>query len=311
MKRVAVGVLAIVALALALSWMRREDAARATPSTSIPSAQSAAARPIAAKPAVAMAPIALPPANVPMSQAIPVLHAAAIAGSAPAACRLAMEILRCRKYSTQASQLERLRKLRDKPDTPSDARPKLAEMVAKAEKDVSALAPVCDGAQAPVDVPWQLLLSAGQSGHVPSMAWFVMSDAVHGGIAWDPDALSAYRTFAFQFLTRAAAAGDSRAMEALGKEHMAQGTGTRAIPYDPVRGRAILVALQRAATPEYRGRLTIEIADATQMARLTTTQIQASDGLATTLLPPDFPRNAAGQVEMGSENPDGVFGCGN
>ncbi|HEX4333293.1 MAG TPA: hypothetical protein VH040_14215 [Usitatibacter sp.] len=181
--------------------------------------------------------------------------------------------------------------------------------VAGMEQSIRALAPVCQDAPQTGDVPWRLLLSAAQSGHVPSMTRFVTSGATHSGIEWDVEALAAYRTFAMPFLSQAAAAGDVSAIETLGKEHLETSHGTRAVPFDPVRGRAYLMALYQSAAPGYRERLKNEIENGTRSARLDDAEVRAADAMAPTLLPPNLARNAAGEIEKPDAKADGVSGC--
>ena len=71
------------------------------------------------------------------------------------------------------------------------------------------------------------------------MARFASRGAIHDGPergVWDLDAIGAYREHAFTFLQRGVKEGDAASIERLGTEQMTPGIGTRAVPFDPVRG---------------------------------------------------------------------------
>lgn len=133
--------------------------------------------------------------------------------------------------------------------------------------------------------PWRTLLDSARRGHVPSMTRFVMValPTRYNEDSWDLEAAAAYRDHAFAFLTRAAEAGDGTAVRKLAQEHLSPGFGTRAVPYDRVRGLAYARLLLRLADPNWRSRLDREMMnDVTVEAE----EVARADALAPTLLPP-------------------------
>jgi len=86
-----------------------------------------------------------------------------------------------------------------------------------------------------------------------------------------------------EHLRRAAEAGDGTAVRKLAEEHLSPGGGTRAIPYDRIRGIAYARLLLRVADPDWRERLNRELFNA---ARVEPAEVAKADALVPTLLPP-------------------------
>lgn len=302
--------LAIIAmLALGLLWLDKAGsshaAARAHPvamKSASPAASGAAPRD--ASP--------LPPPNAPLAQVFEPLRAAAARGNGAAACRLAMEIQRCAAHAYDVEGLESIKRV---PASQLLLKGRFAELftsaMAQLRAKIGADAPVCEGVPASDVRPWRLLLDAALQGHVPSMARFASRESLRdakGRGEWDLDAYGAYRAYAFDFLRRAAGEGDAASIERLGVEHLTRGAGTRAIPFDPVRGLAYLRALSARATTEYRKRLEDTAQSLAASARMTPADIAAADTLAATVLPPEVLARLDG-IANPVHGPEDDFGC--
>jgi hypothetical protein len=195
----------------------------------------------------------LPPDDMPLVQAVDSLRAAASAGNGAAGCRLAMELLRCQSWRHDVV-------LANPPPVPpdlsADRKANLERGTRAAAERVERLRPACEGVKEGSErEAWRLLLQAALDGHVPSMTKFGGRVAIqpHPNDEYDLEPFAQYRAHALDFLTRAAAAGDARAYVMLGSRMMSRGdSGTRAIPFDPVRGIAYMKALARNAEPGLR-----------------------------------------------------------
>ncbi|HET9652075.1 MAG TPA: hypothetical protein VFP36_07785, partial [Usitatibacter sp.] len=230
----------------------------------------------------------------------------------PAACRLAMEMQRCAAHEYD---VEGLASIRRTPPSQLIMKGKFAEFFATAlaqlREKVSTEGPVCNAVPATEVRPWRLLLDAALQGHVPSMVKFASGTALReakGRGEWDLDAFGAYRAYAFDFLRRAAGEGDAAAIERLGIEHLTRGAGTRAIPFDPVRGLAYLKALSLHAAPEYRKQLDEAAQSLSAKARMASADIGAADALAATVLPPEALARLEG-ASRPDHGPADDFGC--
>ena len=244
----------------------------------------------------------LPPANAPLAEVADSLRAAAAAGNGAAACRLAMELIRCRVYRYD------LESLKNRPLLPEtyDARQRaqIEQMHAATQQRVARIRSVCEGVPDGSDrEAWRLLFEAAKRGHVPSMTKFGMRTGLSGmggGDEFDLEGFAAYRMYALQFLTDAAAAGDGRAYLALGEEHLRPNAGTRAIPYDPVRGLGYMKALARNAAGVTRNLTTKRIQEV-----VTREKISAADQLRADVLAEDLeaPLRKAAPIELAA-HPD-------
>lgn len=200
-----------------------------------------------------------------------------------AACRLAMELLRC--TTVARSNL-------------------LAAREARADD------PKC--ATLPAEVPpWKLLLQAAGHGHVPSMTQFANGNAIgiRSSLAlWDVEAVAEYREHAYAFLVRAAEAGDGAAVARLARELLAPGLGTRAVPYDPVRGLAYAKVLARHADGDWRERIEGIILADREPTPISLADRARAEALSRTILP----AAAEAKLEQWSplrESADAGWGC--
>jgi hypothetical protein len=89
---------------------------------------------------------------------------------------------------------------------------------------------------------------------------------------------------------------------------MTYSVGTRAIPFDPVRGLAYLQALSAHAAPPYRQFLESRSLDLTRMARMTPADIARAESEAASILPPASLelRDDIAKPEHGAQDD---FGC--
>jgi len=248
----------------------------------------------------------LPPPNAPLREIQASLRAAAAQGDETAGCRLAMELLRCVQYNRDlrmTGQIDALRKRGVLQQAAGEANAKLSAV----QRRIEANAPVCAGVSTESGAePWRLLLEGARAGHVPSMINFATAPLTYDrNEEWSADALAAYRTFALPFLTTAAAAGNAAAIEKLGFEYLAPGAGTRAVPFDPVRGLAYLKALSAL---ESRGGLRQRAEAAAKAANMTVEQVAEADVLSSTILPSSAVQNLGHRSEA-SASPLNHFGC--
>lgn len=243
----------------------------------------------------------LPPPDAPMSAALPLLRAAAMNGNPAASCRLAIELHRCAGAESLQSRIAELDRLPAKAAT--------VVLVAKRRADLVAKLKACD-TMPPSDLaPWKLMLDAALGGHVPSMARFgsrVLSRSSSG--EWDLDAIGAYRDHAYDFLRRAAEAGDVEAIQDLGFELMSYSVGTRAIPFEPVRGLAYVKALSAHAAPPYRQFLESRALELGRIARMSDADIARAEADAATVLPAAALARLDGVARPQHDEQDN-FGC--
>ena len=108
-------------------------------------------------------------------------------------------------------------------------------------------------------VPWRPVFEAARDGHVPSMVRFADGSLFRPSVEWDLEAMALYRTHGYEFLRRAAEAGDGTAMTKLAREMVTAGAGEGAIPFDRVRGLAYARLLLRHADPDWQARLTSQM----------------------------------------------------
>jgi len=228
MKRVAVTMAAALLLAAAFFTLERSGPARQAAAPSAPEASSRGA-------SSALAGLAGVDAS--KTKEVASKSRVAFAGSTTdprdaASCRLAMELSRCERARIHL---------------------RFVPAAARAwQEDAS-----CNDVRS--DAPsWKLLLEAAKRGHVPSMARFGSGAVIlRGGSVeeYDLEALAEWRAHAYDFLQRAAAAGEGDAIARLARELAEGGRGTRAVPYDPVRGLAYGLVLMRHAEPTAASRV--------------------------------------------------------
>jgi hypothetical protein len=222
--------------------------------------QGIAKRSSAANPLRPVARMLLPPPNTPLAGVFPELVRAARSGDPGAMCRLAFEMARC------GPTLERYRRMEamytdllvyDEPD--EQRRGNLLQMLARNTAKREELDSICVGVELPRDLaPWRLLRDAARGGHVPSMLRFAVEFPVDfENLLDDVDGLVAYRDEQFQFLERAAAAGNAKAAHSLFWAYAGEGGMFLAGKprEDPVEALAYALALEGIGNPASRERL--------------------------------------------------------
>lgn len=303
-----------VILCLALGWIFREDVSAPSKPGVVPTAPLpspvATGRPVdpgtssrtAAKPTAP-----LPPRDTPVAQILEPLKLAAAAGDAPAACRLAMEIVRCARWRREVANL--VSHQRERFAYPPEMRSRVDNHYAELQRRIDKERPVCEGLPAQSESPWRLLLTAARAGHVPSMVQFSGTDVVrsrYNDTEWEFEALAAYREYAFGFLVKGAETGDPRAIQHLAVELVTPGPGTRAIPYDPVRGYAYLKALSGFAE-SWRAKMMEEQLGSIR-ARLGPLDQARAEALSFTILSREATQRLRG-ASLEAPGPETDFGC--
>jgi hypothetical protein len=241
-------ILILIAVSLAawiLAWLWWRD-----PATRGQAVANRADLPTSRPPSVTRQPVSSTlTANVerdqPLMQVAGVLREAAASGDGAAGCRLAMELVRCLYYRRD---LDSLRNKANVIVPDAEARKSMEAGFAFTQKQVDRLRPICEGVAAGSEREvWRLLLAAAKAGHVRSMTKFGAGTGLRSlaDQEFDLEGFAAYRMYAHDLLTQAAAAGEPRAFLILGEGYLRASTGTPAIPYDPVRGVAYLKALVR------------------------------------------------------------------
>jgi hypothetical protein len=149
----------------------------------------------------------LPPPDTPVRDVLAQLQSAASLGEPHAACRVGMELVKCRS-------IDGLQKLYDAADvsSPPDSRQaidarQLQESVAD---EIGRLRSLCDGVgRSQTSEGWRYLLSAASAGSVAAMSQFVRAPGLDlSNPAADAEGWLAYRDNAPRYLARAIAAGD-------------------------------------------------------------------------------------------------------
>jgi hypothetical protein len=249
--------------------------------------------------------------NAPLAPVLPALREAGMRGDGPAACRYAMEVTRCAQHARDVESEKSMRQfLEREKGIPPGKREQIDRLMAEMRAHIARDAPVCSG------VPpeerrgaWRVLFAAARDGHVPSMARFATTPQLLGngaGAELDEEALAAYRTYGLRFLDAAARAGDIAAIEKLGRDSLEPGGGTRAVPYDPVKGIAYLDALAAHAAPAYRDELSRHVENSVTAQGIRAEDVQAAAALAATVLPA-WPRDDYPKPRF---EPEDGFGCG-
>jgi hypothetical protein len=173
---------------------------------------------------------------------------------------------------------------------------------------IPAVAPECAG-QPPGPPPWRPVFDAARRGHIPSMARFADGtlfrlDKVYA--EWDLEAMALYRRHGYDFLVRAANAGEGNAIAKLAREMTNPGHGEGAVPYDRIRGLAYARVLLRHADPDWNDRLTNDTVGS--VFRFTAEEWARAELLSHQLLSPA----AEARLEGWSPNrngPENDYGC--
>ncbi|HET7400917.1 MAG TPA: hypothetical protein VFJ62_04020 [Usitatibacter sp.] len=232
----------------------------------------------------------LPPPNTPLGPLMPALREAGMHGDGAAACRYAMETMRCGQHWSDVDSEKSMRRfLEREKGMPSAQREQIDRVMTEMRARIARDAPVCRGVSPEERTDaWRVLFAAARDGHLPSMARFATTEFMFNGRVrneYDEEALSAYRTYGLRFLEAAAREGDVAAIEKLGREYLEPGRGTRAVPYDPARGIAYLTALAAHAAPAYRQELSHQVDDAVSTQGIRAEDVRAGEALAATILP--------------------------
>ena len=255
--------------------------------------------------------LALPPANAPLASVLPALREAGMRGDGAAACRYAMEVTRCAQHARDVESEQSMRQfLEGEKGIPPQKREEIDRLMAQMRARIERDTPVCKGVP-PEELKgaWRVLFAAARDGHVASMARFATTPQLlgtGGRLDFDEEALAAYRTYGLRFLEDSARAGDIAAIEKLGRDSLEPGSGTRAVPYDPVKGIAYLDALAAHAAPAYRDELSRHVEGAIAAQGIRAQDVKAGEALAATILPAwtrdDYPKPRF--------EPEDGFGCG-
>jgi hypothetical protein len=188
---------------------------------------------------------AMPPVNTPMRIAYPQIKEQADEGDPVAQCRLAYEVLRCKRLP------ELIRTAAD-----PKAQSRSASMASMLEGEIAKDRAVCqDFSPAAGDETWHLMLESALNGNRSAALDFATG-------LWlnprkpeaDPEGLAAYREYAPRLLQQAVAAGDSRAYQlaAMYGKFAFNPFGVRLVPSDPIQVGAYYLAIMPIADASYR-----------------------------------------------------------
>jgi hypothetical protein len=249
-RRIVVGVLGIVALAVAGGWwMRvRREAPRteheaATPTVAQGATATADAPPAVAPEAAVAAPSNAPAAAAPRGDATPAaelplrdeiadLDRRARSGDAAAACRLGAELLRCERARTlqpytdnveiQARALAQRNLREQEMDRQIDA-------ALQRQEENAAVLTHCEGVdEARWMVPARYFHLAAQAGHRPSMRQFLNPERVRSDQLFrDPELIPLYRANAPRYFLQLMEEGD--------RDLLMRWSMSAALPRDPLR----------------------------------------------------------------------------
>lgn len=191
----------------------------------------------------------MPPVNTPMRLAYPQIKEQADEGDPVAQCRLAYEVLRCKRLPQLVQSAAELRPRLHSLRNGSTLATMLEEQIAKDRA-------VCqDFSPAASDETWRLMLESALNGN--------RSAALEFATGWwldarrpeaDPEGLGAYRTYAPRLLQQAVAEGDARAYQlaAMYSRFPSDLFGVRLAPADPIQTAAYYLAIMPIAEPSYR-----------------------------------------------------------
>ena len=155
-------------------------------------------------------------------------------------------------------------------------------------------------------VPWRPLFEAARQGHVPSMVRFADGSLFRHDVEWDLEAMALYRTHGYEFLRRAAEAGDGGAIAKLAREMVATAAGEGAIPFDRVRGLAYARLLLRHADADWQDKLTSQTIGSA--FRYTAQEWAEAEGLSHRLVSPEAEARLDGW-NPNRDGPDNDYGC--
>ncbi len=248
------------------------------------------------------APKPLPPTNTPVIEVLDQLEAEASKGNARAACRLSMDLTRCRMLPEmrEIALHEVTAAARESSGSSSEAAS--ARRILQLHAFIRSSEDLCVGLEpARTDHAWQYLLQAAQAGHVDSMLRFAIRPPLSETyFSRDIEGWTAYREQAIPLLERAASEGSSLAVYHLYRAYsgMSMPGGIEVENSDPARAYAALVLLQRSATPIESTRM-VERLDRLRGA-LSAEQYRRAQEFASTLGARGFARRSEGDPAFAS-----------
>ena len=166
----------------------------------------------------------LPPHDVPLAQVRDELEQRARSGDRRAACRLAVDLIRCQELPTVRAASSAMERSLARDDVARDE-PNVGfriDFLARTQNRLEALEPLCAGID-PLDAAqgFDWLLRAAELGHAPSMAEFARRPAVpFQSYLSELDRLRVYRERAPEMAMRAIAAGDVSLLPELASAHL-------------------------------------------------------------------------------------------
>lgn len=212
----------------------------------------------------------LPPPDTPVKTVVEQLKKDADASVPTAACRMGMELARCRQAMISTSirnrELSMIQGLPPQSDEAIRRRAAADEMLKGYAKDVE----LCEGITPEMtDSSWVYLLRSAQAGNIAAMTQFAVSPPLpDDNIVGNVEGWAAYRDFAPQFLRRAIEAGDVRALySAFFQSAIGLGPGGSVLEKDPYRALVYASALMPLVDP-----------DAQRMIQNALPQLQAQAG---------------------------------
>lgn len=167
---------------------------------------------------------ALPPHDVPLAQVRAELERRARGGDRRAACRLAVDLMRCQELPAMRAMSTSMERSLARDEGQGDERGVgfRIDFLARTQNRLETLEPLCEGiteSDAVQGFDW--LLRAAELGHAPSMAEFARRPAVpFQSYLSELDRLRLYRERAPELAMRALAAGDTSLLPDLATAHL-------------------------------------------------------------------------------------------
>jgi len=205
----------------------------------------------------------LPPVDTPLKEVVDELEARAARGDNEAACRLSMDLAKCRMLPEARDLAARELATAARAEPGSIEEGYAARRVSQLQLTVASGEALCAGLDSKRSAQaWRYLLQAANGGHVDSMLRFAIQPPLsESSFALDIEGWAAYRDHAIPLLERAASLGSSLAVYHLyrGYSGMSMPAGIEAARVDPVRAYAYLVLLHRGAAPKEQARIAVRL----------------------------------------------------
>lgn len=159
-------------------------------------------------------PAVLPPADAPLEAVVNKLRQDADSGNPFAACRISVELLRCKLLPLGINNFEELNRQYESIDLRSPTATDLKNSIDLARKSLQVEKRVCAGfINSENLVPWKYLLQAALQGHTRSQELFVFSPPINPNEMFTSgEFFESYRSYAPTFLIEAANAGHEQAV---------------------------------------------------------------------------------------------------